>query len=271
MSNQKDLNVYGFEEVEKSETIKVVLVGEKCVEKPKIILAFGKQKTYLTEEEEKEEEEERKKKEKEKEEKEAKKRDNNNENNNENIKENNDKKDNENKIETCSGTFTKKTLFFKENQKSLKLEIWDSAGQKEYSKIMTRVLCKNANSIIFVYDITRKSSFEEIKNYWVKNIKENCLSDAIFAIVGNKSHLYEIEEVDKEEARKYAESINAIFRLVSTRELDTVNNLFYEIGKRYFKIVDVGQNKVDDEEKQNNSKIINIKDKKSRKKKPCLK
>ena len=30
---------------------------------------------------------------------------------------------------------------------------------------------------VLVYDITRKTSFEELKNYWFREIKENAQSD----------------------------------------------------------------------------------------------
>ena len=115
-----------------------------------------------------------------------------------------------------------------------------------------------------VYDITRKSSFEEIKKYWGKEVKEHCLSEAILVIVGNKSHLYEREQVEEEEVRKYAESINAMFFLVSTTSVESVNDLFYQIGKRYLKIIDI-------DEKQNNLKKVNITDKKPNKKSRCVK
>ena len=77
---------------------------------------------------------------------------------------------------------------------------------------------------------------KKLKNYWIKEIKPFCSSETIIAIVGNKSHLYEREEVNENDAREYAKSINALFKLVSTREVFLVNDLFYEIGKRYIKI-----------------------------------
>ena len=54
--------------------------------------------------------------------------------------------------------------------------------------------------------------------------------------MGNKSHLYEKEEVYEEEVKQYAKSINAIFTLVSTKSIVSVNNILYEIGNRYLQI-----------------------------------
>ena len=91
-------------------------------------------------------------------------------------------------------------------------------------------------SFCFLYDITKKSSFEEIKNYWIKEIEPFCWSETIIAFVGNKYHLYKKEEVDEKDAKEYTKSINALFKLVSIRDVYSVNDLFYEIGKRYLKI-----------------------------------
>lgn len=38
---------------------------------------------------------------------------------------------------------------------------------------MTKIFYKDANVAILVYDITRKESFKEIKEYWYNQVKEN--------------------------------------------------------------------------------------------------
>ena len=43
-------------------------------------------------------------------------------------------------------------------------------GQKKY-RIMHRILYNNTNVFILVYDITNYSSFDEIKKYWMNEIK----------------------------------------------------------------------------------------------------
>jgi small GTP-binding protein len=50
--------------------------------------------------------------------------------------------------------------------------IWDTAGQERY-RSMAKIFYKDANAVIFVFDITRRNSFEEIKNYWYQQIKDN--------------------------------------------------------------------------------------------------
>jgi len=65
-----------------------------------------------------------------------------------------------------------KTMTYDEyDGKSIKFEIWDTAGHYQYRDV-TRLFYKEANIIILVYDITNKISFEEIKNYWYYQIKD---------------------------------------------------------------------------------------------------
>ena len=73
---------------------------------------------------------------------------------------------------TPGASFTVKTVFIREYKQSIKFEIWDTAGQEKY-RALAKVFYKNAAVCILVYDITRRKSFEELKNYWVNEIKSN--------------------------------------------------------------------------------------------------
>ena len=73
---------------------------------------------------------------------------------------------------TPGASFTTKTIYLKEYDQSIKFEIWDTAGQEKY-RSLAKVFYKNAAVCILVYDITRKSSFDELKSYWVNEIKAN--------------------------------------------------------------------------------------------------
>ena len=59
-----------------------------------------------------------------------------------------------------------------DNNKKIKLEIWDIAGQEKF-RALAKAYYRNIDVGILVYDVTNKTSFEEIKNYWIKDIKED--------------------------------------------------------------------------------------------------
>jgi len=51
---------------------------------------------------------------------------------------------------------------------------------------LAKFIYKDAKVIIFVYDITNKKSFDEIKNYWYEETKQKIAdSNIICALVGN--------------------------------------------------------------------------------------
>jgi len=69
-------------------------------------------------------------------------------------------------------SFFSKTMTFEEfHGKSIKFEIWDTAGQEKF-RSLNKIFYKDAGAAILVYDITNKTSFEEIKKYWCNQVKE---------------------------------------------------------------------------------------------------
>ncbi len=132
---------------------------------------------------------------------------------------------------TTGGTFSTKSVVC-DGGKVLKFEIWDTAGQEKY-RSLTTMFYKDANAAVMVYDITRKESFEELKNYWSGQIRDSSPENIILAIAGNKSDLIEHEVVDEGEARDFAKELGAIFVSTSAKNSEGINNLFEEIAKKY--------------------------------------
>ena len=79
----------------------------------------------------------------------------------------------ENLISTTGASYAGKTMTFDEyDGKSIRFEIWDTAGQEKY-RSLTKTFYKDATAAILVYDITRKESYEEIQKYWYNQIKDH--------------------------------------------------------------------------------------------------
>ena len=73
---------------------------------------------------------------------------------------------------TTAAYFVTKNVTFEEyGGKVVKFEIWDTAGQEQYHSI-GKIFYKGARAAILVYEITSKKSFESIRNYWFKQIKD---------------------------------------------------------------------------------------------------
>ena len=135
-----------------------------------------------------------------------------------------------NHLSTITSNSNSKTLSFDNEKITIKYNIWDTAGQEKYRSI-NKINYRGALAAILVCDITNKTSFEEIKNFWYSEVKNNMEKDTIIAIAANKSDLYEMEQVSNEELSQYAKSINAIYKQTSCKNNTGINELFEEIGR----------------------------------------
>ena len=136
----------------------------------------------------------------------------------------------DNTMSNINPAFSAKTMKFNAfGGKELRYDLWDTAGQEKYKSI-AKFLYKDAQVIIFVYDITRIDSFDEIKNYWYKEVKENCNKGVILGLVGNKCDLFEREKVTEKQGKELATEMGAVFRLTSPKEKVGINELFQDIG-----------------------------------------
>ena len=165
-------------------------------------------------------------------------------------------------LSSSSAQFISKTIKLNE-QTSIKFDIWDTAGQEKF-RSLAKIFYKDAKIIIYVYDITDKKSFDEIKNYWYKETSENFTGDVILALIGNKIDLYENEQVTDEEGKKFANQINAIFKTTSALSNIGINWLFENLGKKvlnpnYDYTVDDNKNDLDFNIKKENVKNDKIK------------
>ena len=92
----------------------------------------------------------------------------------------------------------------KVDNKLVKLQIWDTAGQESFRAI-TRSFYRNAHAVILMYDLTREESFESLDD-WLREIKQNSDPDVAVYLVGNMLDLADEErEVQTDPARKFSE------------------------------------------------------------------
>ena len=117
-------------------------------------------------------------------------------------------------MSTTGASYSNKIVHL--NDTILQLDLWDTAGQEKY-RSLGRNFYRDAYIIIFVYDITRKESLEGLKEIWYPDLKKFGEKYNILAVVGNKSDLYEKEEVNEDEARAFANEIQAEFDTVSAK------------------------------------------------------
>ena len=137
----------------------------------------------------------------------------------------------ENVTSTIGANSVEKKL--KRGKNKYTLNIWDTAGQEKYQSL-GKNFYKDAYITLLVYDITSQNSLESLKNRWYPDLQiygENCV---VTAVVGNKSDLYENDELaNEEEARDFANEIGAIFALVSAKKGNNIDKLFDDLLDKF--------------------------------------
>jgi len=114
------------------------------------------------------------------------------------------------------------------NDKVIKLQIWDTCGQEEFS-MCNQSLFKNVTIAIMVYSVISKNTFENIKK-WVARVKNLSKENTIFFLVGNKSDLDTQREVTFLEGKEYGSHNFQFFVETSSKREYNVDILFKEIA-----------------------------------------
>ena len=183
--------------------------------------------------------------------------------------------------------FQSKNILIKDQD--VRLLLYDTAGQEKFRSLIPMYI-RESHIVLFVYDITRKESFDSITKCFsdVLDIKSN---EAVFVLIGNKIDLENERKVTFEEGKKFADEKNIIFGEVSAKTGDGFEKLFREhifeliyikFKKDFEKKVlldtdyDLNDNPDDDKNKENivknNIKIdytVNEKNNEKKKKKCC--
>ena len=166
---------------------------------------------------------------------------------------------------TLTSSFISKKINI--NNREYHLELWDTAGQEIY-RSLTKLFLVDSKIVIFVYDITQKSTFEEL-DFWIKTTKDNLGDTPIYAIFGNKKDLYIDEQVEEQEGKKKAEELEAYFKLTSAKtERDFISKYIVDLTEQYIK--KYGKNNIEEQSHREVSFSLQYKDK-GKKKVTCCK
>ena len=111
----------------------------------------------------------------------------------------------------------------------VRLVLWDIAGQEKYETVRSMYL-NGAQGAILVYDITRRPTYEEIQNKWIKDFQQFGMKSSKYILIGNKADLSDKRNISTEEGQKLAESLNTkIFLETSAKTGDNVEHAFHTL------------------------------------------
>ena len=88
---------------------------------------------------------------------------------------------------------------------------------------------RKADGCVLVYDITSEGSFNELKEYYIPKLKENCKENIKTILLGNKSDMEEERKISSEEGAQLALENKFIFKETTCLERTNVANAFQTI------------------------------------------
>ena len=145
------------------------------------------------------------------------------------------------------------------NNKRIKVQIWDTAGQERY-RVVTKNYFNTSNGFIIIYDITDRSSFNNINN-WMDQIESFIGKEVKCILFGNKNDLDNKRDVQIEEGEELAKKYNCPFFETSAKEGNNIEEGFKEI------VMEIIKDNKNSKVKRNNSIIL--KSKKVKQKSNC--
>lgn len=129
-------------------------------------------------------------------------------------------------ISTLGVDFKLKTI--KLGRDRIRLELWDTAGMERYRTIYNSYY-HSAHGVMCVYDLTDEKSFENLQNYWLKEIRNHAPPNAILILVGNKADLEDQRKVDFDRAERLASQLGVSLYEVSAKTGINVEDAFQNL------------------------------------------
>jgi len=139
-------------------------------------------------------------------------------------------------IETLGVNFMEKSIFIKNAM--VTFSIWDLGGEREFISMLPLV-CNDAYVILFMFDLTKKSSLTSVKEWYrqVRGLNKN----AFAFLVGTKYDMFaelpheEQKEITKQ-ARRFAKAMKAPLIFSSASHSINVQKVFKIIFAKVFQM-----------------------------------
>ena len=103
--------------------------------------------------------------------------------------------------------------------------IYDTCGQERYNSI-NESYYRKADAALLVYDISKRKTFEVVKDYYCPKIKEFCKKNIPIILLGNKADKENLREIKPEEGVELALQEKYKFKETSCLKNENVADAF---------------------------------------------
>jgi Ras-related protein Rab-2A len=124
------------------------------------------------------------------------------------------------------------------DNKPIKLQIWDTAGQESFRSI-TRSYYRGAAGALLVYDITRRETFNHLAS-WLDDARQHANSNMTIMLIGNKSDLAHRRAVSTEEGEQFAKENGLVFMETSAKTAHNVEDAFINTAAKIYHKIEEG-------------------------------
>ena len=172
--------------------------------------------------------------------------------------------------------------FIKINEKIIKIQIWDTAGQEAYRSI-AKYYYKNTDICLLIYSVDDIKSLDSIKSWYnevLENNEKTNKNEMISILLGNKKDVDDTQrKVTFEKGEEFAKENNFfLFKEISCKseskeEIENINEILNKIGKYFYEKYKRTRSAIESESltslEDRDFRNSNIKGKNQRKKKNC--
>lgn len=131
---------------------------------------------------------------------------------------------------TIGTDFMEKEIFLDSIGETVKLYLWDTAGQEMFSKL-TRSYYRGAGAVVYVFSTVDRESFLEIR-HWQQKVKEEC-GNICSVLVQNKMDLIDEAKVKPVEVEDLARSMGVKLYRTCVKENLRVNDIFSYLAEMF--------------------------------------
>jgi GTP-binding protein of the ras superfamily involved in termination of M-phase len=143
---------------------------------------------------------------------------------------------NEDYIQTLGVNFMQKTIELKNAE--ITFSIWDLGGQQEYLHMLPLV-CNDAVALLFMFDLSRKSTLTSVKN-WYKQARLLNKNATPFLIGTKYDHFAKMNKDEAKEitdqARRFAKAMKAPLIFCSASAPININKIFKIVLSKVFQL-----------------------------------